>query len=169
MRIALYSAGPRPTTPLIAFGVLVMTGIYLFVTTALILPALVCLALATVILLSFGPTKKTKPYLVIDDSGIYDARIGIPKIPWRDISQVSIVSGYGNRFLCIRVEDPQAYLAILSGRSKERLQFNQKLGFRSFNIDVGDLNINLLDLKKLVETRAKRSRSNIADRFRMRL
>jgi hypothetical protein len=106
-------------------------------------------ALALIITLLTRP--QNSPVLVIDEKGVFDQRLGIGKVPWSDVVSVHFSSGYGNRFLCIRVQNPKQYVSRLGGARREKVVFNQSLGFKSFNIDIGDLEINLLDLKLYIE------------------
>lgn len=78
---------------------------------------------------------------VIDEDGIYDTRLGVGKILWRDVVDVQIEMAYRTRFLCLTVRDPQKFRRPHHGR--------QKL---NFNIDLSGVNVNLLSLKAFVET-----------------
>lgn len=97
-----------------------------------------------------------KAMVVINEVGIYDARLGIGTISWEDIEDVQISGGYGNRFLCFRVRNPDLYLARLSGVRREKALFHHTLGFQRFNVDLSDLEGSLLDLKKQIDLRISR-------------
>jgi len=168
MRITMSAPGSRYSSFLALFAVLTAAAVYSWMSVSHVL-AIVCGALALVALLAFEMITKMNPYLVIDDEGVHDARIGVGKIPWCDVEKVSFVSSYGNRFLCLRVHDSSAYVANLNGPRKENRLFHESLGFKNFNIDIGDLEINLLDLKKLVEIHAIQSRQQTITRPQFQL
>lgn len=77
---------------------------------------------------------------IIDEDGIFDTRLGVGKIMWRDVVDVQIEMAYRTRFLCLTVRDPQKFRRPHHGR--------QKL---NFNIDLTGVNVNLLSLKAFVE------------------
>ncbi len=91
--------------------------------------------------------------LQIDDSGIYDKRLGMGKILWVDLEDVQLQVTEENRFLCFRVHNPEPYLNRLKGANRERVLFQRQLGFRGFNVDIGPLDVNLLELKKHIDQR----------------
>jgi hypothetical protein len=91
----------------------------------------------------------------IDETGIYDRRLGIGKIMWSDVENVHLQLTEENRFLCFRVRDPKPYLARLKGGERERMLFHRSLGFSGFNVDIGALDVNILDLKKQIDVRVK--------------
>jgi hypothetical protein len=97
--------------------------------------------------------------LRIDDTGIYDRRLGVGKIRWVDIDDVQLQVTEGNRYLCFRVHNPEPYLARLKGANRERVLYNHSLGFRGFNVDVNPVDVNLLELKKQIDARVRRRRS----------
>jgi len=94
---------------------------------------------------------KSSPRLVIDDTGVLDSRLGVGKIAWSDIEDVQIEAKYGNRFLCFRVRNPDIYIARIKGPKKAKALFHQQLGFKRFNVDVEDLEVSLVDLKKEID------------------
>ena len=93
------------------------------------------------------------PQLIIDEHGVFDSQLGVGKISWSDIEDVHIETAYGNRFLCFRLRSSEQYLARLQGKQREKMLFHRQLGFQRFNVDVGQLPISLLDLKKQIELR----------------
>ena len=95
--------------------------------------------------------------LQIDESGIFDRRLGVGKILWSDVEDVQLQVNEATRFLCFRLRHPEAYVARLKGAHRERILFHHGLGFRGFNVDVGPVDVNLLDLKKFIDQRVGRS------------
>ncbi len=105
------------------------------------------------------PTKKI-PILIIDDSGVFDARLGVPKVFWSDIEDVSFEATYvGNRFLRLHLRDPEKYVEQLKGDKKEQVISHQDMGFKSLNVDIGDLEVSLLDLKAQIKNNYLKSRN----------
>jgi hypothetical protein len=97
----------------------------------------------------------------IDEVGIYDRRLGVGKILWKDVEEVQLQIVEGNYYLCLKVRNPTAYAAKLQGPKRQQVMYNQRLGFKSFNVDVRALNVDLLELKRLVDAWvSKHSRSS---------
>lgn len=103
------------------------------------------------ILLGYYLLPLANPILVIDDDGVFDARLGVGKIAWTDVEDVQIQAIYGNRFLCLRLREPERYLAKLKGPKKQKVLSNRELGFERFNIDVGPVPVSMLEIKKMIE------------------
>ncbi|MEZ0392428.1 MAG: STM3941 family protein [Pseudobdellovibrionaceae bacterium] len=90
----------------------------------------------------------SKPILVINEQGIWDRRSGFGLILWQDILDVQVeVHG---PFLCVRVKNPEFYIARLSPQRKANLEFHQSLGFRMLNLEVRGLRVDLLGLLELL-------------------
>lgn len=100
---------------------------------------------------------KNVPVLVIDDAGVFDARLGVSKIWWSEVEKVSFEASYGNRFLCLHMREPEKIVSKLNGDKKDKVLFHQQLGFKTFNIDIGQLQVSLLDLKTLIESNIHRT------------
>lgn len=96
--------------------------------------------------------------LQIDDEGISDRRLGIGKILWSDVSEVKLQATEEHCFLCLSVPNAEPYLARLKGPKLERVLYHRKLGFQSFNIDVGMVQMNLQELKRQIEARIVKSK-----------
>lgn len=87
----------------------------------------------------------------IDENGIYDSRLGIGKIMWRDVSQVQIEICYRTRFLCLSVKNPDKFLRRAHPSVRNKLIQNSRLGFSQFNIDISGVEMNALLLKSFIE------------------
>lgn len=156
MQLVVKQADTSPLNPLLFGAIGFAAGAaYFYFAAGMRSMSLVFAALAVLAFLGslWMTTEQQTPVLVIDETGLFDARNGIGKIWWRDVVEVHIEASYGNRFLCLRVRNPHEYVSKLSGPIKERVTFNQSLGFRRINVDIGDLNVSLLDLKKMIEAR----------------
>jgi succinate dehydrogenase/fumarate reductase cytochrome b subunit len=160
MRIVHRASGPRFLTLFVVAGIFAAAALYFQTVLVSRETATVFAILAALALIAYALVTRTIPVLVIDDAGIFDARLGIRKIPWRDIEDVTIEATYGNRFLCVRVRDPQAYISQLQRPDvKHRMMFHQNLGFKRFNVDVGGLDVSLLDLKNAIDARVPQKRT----------
>ena len=93
------------------------------------------------------------PLIQIDERGVFDRRLGIGRIDWSDIEGVQIQGGYGHRVLALRLARPERYAKRLTGRSRRIVAKRHELGFSNFNIDLRDVDLNLIDLKNLIEQR----------------
>jgi hypothetical protein len=93
--------------------------------------------------------------LMIDDTGVLDRRLGFGKIHWSDVEDVQLQVTPTNRYLSLKVANPDYYLSKLRGRRKEEMIYSRSLGFQNFNIDIGALDVNLLELKKLIDRRVR--------------
>lgn len=93
------------------------------------------------------------PVLEIDKDGIYDARLGIGKIFWNEVSDFYVQESEGNRFLCLQVNRPERFLMHADRSRKVRMSLHHSIGFRRINVDVGHLNLTVQDLHQRIEQR----------------
>jgi hypothetical protein len=94
--------------------------------------------LAVSLLSHFHPA----PVIFINDEGITDGRTAFGLIRWEDIVEVRLE--VNSPFLCIRLKDPDAYLARLPKPQRDKLIFHQSLGFKMINLDIKGLDMNVL-------------------------
>lgn len=87
----------------------------------------------------------------IDENGIYDARLGVGKIMWRDVGGVQIEICYRTRFLCLRLKNPEKFLKHAHPDVRNKFVQNRQLGFTQFNIDISGVQMNTLLLKQFIE------------------
>lgn len=99
---------------------------------------------------------KHEVLLLIDDDGIDDRRLGMGKISWDDVEDAQLLVTEGNRFLGLRVKDPEKYLARLNGPHRRLFESRRRLGFNGINIDIWALDVNLLELKRAIDKRIRR-------------
>lgn len=159
MRIVLRAAGPRSTFLFIIAAGFAAAALYFQLAMMSRGAATIFSALAVAALVAYALVTRPVPVLVIDEVGIYDARLGIRKIPWGDIDDITVEASYGNRFLCVRVRNPQDYVSQVNQvETKHRMMFHQNLGFKRFNVDVAGLDLSLLDLKNAVDARIPQRR-----------
>ncbi|MEK6555395.1 MAG: STM3941 family protein, partial [Bdellovibrionota bacterium] len=88
---------------------------------------------------------------IMDEEGVYDARLGVGKILWTDVESVQIEMAYRTRFVCLRVKDPMKFVKRASKPTRNKIHQDIDLGFSSFNIDLTGVNVNLLSLKQYIE------------------
>ncbi|QWP78407.1 hypothetical protein J5226_08450 [Lysobacter sp. K5869] len=75
-----------------------------------------------------------RPRLICDDEGLYDRALGIGVIPWRDIVDAQLHSVRGHPFVCLRLRNPEHWLAKLSPRRQRLVGFSQRFGFGALNV-----------------------------------
>jgi len=84
------------------------------------------------------------PLVILNDMGILDRRSGIGIIRWEDIQEIQVeVVG---PFLCLRLRNPEVYIARMPTHRRYKLKFHQNLGFKMLNISLKGLNANALFL-----------------------
>lgn len=142
----------------IAAASLALAALY-FVSTANPKTAMVLMAFA---LLSFvvamlEPGKG--PRVEFDADGVYDPRLGIGKIYWKEVSEFYIADGAGNRFLCLEVNRPERFMKHADRMLKARMQLNRSLGFKRINVDVRHINMSVQDLHRRIEHRIESAQS----------
>lgn len=94
--------------------------------------------------------------LQIDARGIYDRGLGVGKIFWRDIENVILTSMNERHYLCLSIRKPERYLRRLYGTKRSTALFRQGLGLNRFNVDISDVDIDPIDLKRLVDLKIKK-------------
>ncbi|MEQ1877215.1 MAG: STM3941 family protein [Bdellovibrionia bacterium] len=113
------------------------------------------LGLAALVPLPFLAGAHVQRRLVINDSGIEDSRFAMGVIPWNQIETATIENKYSNVFLCLKLKDPEMFLARMPPEKKKQILKNQALGFHSFNVGISGVDIDPLDLLELVRKKAK--------------
>ncbi len=87
----------------------------------------------------------------IDGVGIYDRDLGIGRIQWQDVENIQLLQTDESRFLSFSLKNPEFYVSRLRGAKRNTAVFHQKIGLNRFNVDVSQVDIDPLDLKRLVE------------------
>jgi hypothetical protein len=95
------------------------------------------------------------PSLEIDKDGIYDPRLGIGKVFWKEVRDFYVQETEGNRFLCLQVNRPERFLMHADRSQKIRMSLHHSIGFRRINVDVGHLNLTVQDLHQRIENRLR--------------
>jgi hypothetical protein len=96
--------------------------------------------------------------LTVNNEGIFDRRLGVGVIEWKDVEDAQIQVRYNNRFICLKVRSPEKYLARLAGPKQQNVLRNRDLGFNTFNISVNNVNVNLLELLDFIKKRSSQLR-----------
>lgn len=164
MRIVVTRKNSQPSTSInMVFTFLVAGALAYYFTPwkiqALLVTVVACvLALAKSVLFDGGVGNSESGDLLIeiDDAGVYDRRLGVGKILWKDIQDVKLQVTEGYSYLCFEVPNPEPYLARLSLAKRQRVKLNRDLGFYGFNVDVSAVSMNPLDLKKLIDKRLQK-------------
>jgi hypothetical protein len=106
-----------------------------------------------------------KAGLILDEEGIvYDTKSLINnKIYWKDIDQLSVYALFGQKFVIIKVTNPQEYIEKETSSVKRNLlAFNFKNYESPFNITASGLQISFDDLFSLLNSElGKRKLTNI--------
>lgn len=113
-------------------------------------------ALAALIALVLLLSSELRPLISIDHNGIFDRRLGVGTIRWHDIKAVQITGGYGHRLLDLRLHNPELYLRRARGFKQNEYRDCHALGFSGFKLDLRDVDLNLLDLQRIIESRIER-------------
>ena len=138
---------------IIGAGLLAMTAIYFAAVadtpkTAIVI-GLASIACAIVALLD-SPRDQLAQF---DNEGVYDPRLGIGKIYWKEVREFYVADGHGNRFLCLYVQTPERFMRNIDRSQKRKMELNHSLGFKHINVDVRHLNISIQDLHRRIENR----------------
>jgi hypothetical protein len=91
--------------------------------------------------------------LRIDETGIYDRGLGVGKILWQDISDVQLQMSGEGRFLSFKLKNPEFYLRRLRGSRRKTALFHRYLGLNRFNVYIGHVNLDPVDLKRFADNR----------------
>lgn len=118
---------------------------------------------AIVILLVYQFWPITSAVLIMNEQGINDRRLGVGVIDWFDIEEVQIEHRYQSQFICMRLRDPEKYIARLSGDKLIKMRDNQKLGFNMLNIDVSAFEVDPLQLMEHVRKTSAQHRKSRSD------
>jgi hypothetical protein len=132
----------------------------LLVTIALLLVSLALLAqpqvraspsaplgwLATILLAGSVPVLlaqllDTRPYLVVDERGIWYRPFGLDFIPWTAIAGVRLESVIGVTIVRLELDDPERWLAQSSPAHRAVAWLNQALGFPIFSLNLSRIGV----------------------------
>ncbi len=164
MNLQLRPRYPRPDAGLIFVQVLlvctsVVASFYFFKHDHNTLFGIVSLAAGITLLLLIGTAwPKPPPIVVMNEEGILDRRLNIGVIPWTDITDVQIE--FDGKFICLRVQNPEAYASKFPPAKREKIEFHQSLGFKMLNIEVKGLEINILQTVEAIREKIKQVRSS---------
>lgn len=109
-------------------GVLAVIGLWVLVFAGPSLPDRwliggVNLALASGILLySLRRARDRRPRLVIDDDGVWFHEWGAFSVPWEQIAETYTSGSRLQSYLCLRLRDPEAFLASLTEETRAKLK-----------------------------------------------
>lgn len=104
-----------------------------------------------------------KPGLILNEKGVFDNSSGlsIGLIPWVDIEEVAVISINSNKFIVIRVNNPQDYLDKAKNRfTRKSMAINYKWYGSPIAISAHSLQIRHKDLYELLVNKIKEYRSN---------
>ena len=102
------------------------------------------------------------PAVQFDADGVYDPRLGIGKIYWKEVSEFYIADGAGNRFLCLEVSRPERFMLRADRSLKQRMEMNHSLGFKRINVDVRHINMTVQDMHRRIQHRIEAAQNHQA-------
>jgi hypothetical protein len=82
---------------------------------------------------------RREPTIVIDDSGVFDRRLGVGPILWGDISSIAITSIGHQRWISVGVRNQEQYLSRVSAISAWLSRVGEKEGLSAFRLSFAGL------------------------------
>ncbi len=131
---------------------LALTSLY-FITVSNPKTAMVLMAFSVLSFVVAMLEPKRGPRVEFDAEGVYDPRLGIGKIYWKEVSEFYIADGAGNRFLCLEVQRPERFITHADRSLKSRMKLNHDLGFKRINVDVRHIDMTVQDMHRRIEHR----------------
>lgn len=96
--------------------------------------------------------------LQINSNGIFDESLNVGWIDWRDVVECQIIASYRNVVLTLKVQNPDKYIGRMPPTLREKARQKIALGFTRFSIDLRNIEVDLLQLKKDVDQKILSSR-----------
>ncbi|MGZ5280475.1 MAG: STM3941 family protein [Pseudobdellovibrionaceae bacterium] len=162
MNLQLRPRTPYPETALIVVRALAViaslaTSFYFFQHEQNLLLGFASLGGGFILLVLIGLAwPRPLPIVVMNDDGILDRRLNIGVIRWADIQDVQIE--FEGKFICLRVQNPEAYVSKFPPVKREKMEFHQSLGFKMLNIEVKGLEVNVLQTVEAIREKIKQTR-----------
>jgi hypothetical protein len=99
----------------------------------------------------------SRPGLVVRAEGFedYSSGIAVGFVPWSDIREISVLSITGQRFIAVRVTNPEEYMKRGSAMQRMAHRGNMKLCGTPITISANTLRISLDELVRLLEQGAR--------------
>lgn len=96
------------------------------------------------------------PALIVNQSGIFDKSSGLSGyfLRWEEIDSIYISQMGRQRFLSIRLKDPEAFLSNFSGFKVKMMRANMKLVGAPLNISASTLPMKLEDLITAIQQKS---------------
>lgn len=99
-----------------------------------------------------------RPRLQINEIGILDRTLGIGLVPWVDIEDAYVASINNEHFICLHLENEDAYAGRLSPLKRKLAAANHALGFTHFSINLSGVDLNPEQLLEYILKQAAASR-----------
>ena len=80
-----------------------------------------------------------RPRIVFDEFGVTDVTLQVGRIAWNDIEGAGLVSMSNNKFIMLRLSNPEEYLAKLSKFRRGLARANRGIGFENLNLNLTGL------------------------------
>ena len=91
--------------------------------------------------------RENRPCLIVTRVGIFDRRLGVGIIAWRDIHHISIGKNQGRESICLEVVKPQRYLQRLPQIQRGRANFQMFFRTAPLCITVAGTGLSAVDLE----------------------
>jgi len=116
-----------------------------------LLAAIVFGSFAVIGLVQLGSRGWSARRIRIDAAGIRDSSIGDRLIGWDEIAVIARRTLYGQRLVEVRLRDPAAYVADITGLQRPLARLNLAFGFAPYSITLTGLNVDEADLIAAVD------------------
>lgn len=101
-----------------------------------------------------------RPRIVVNESGVFDRSLRVGVIPWREILGADVREVAQNRFIALRLRDPQKFTARLGAVHRRLAETNTALGFEPLNLNLSAVDADPYALSELIAKEAERRREN---------
>jgi hypothetical protein len=77
----------------------------------------------------------SRPYLIVDERGVWYRPFGLGFIPWPSITDILLKPVVGTTIICLELDHPEQWLARLSFARRAVARLNQAMGFPAFSLN----------------------------------
>lgn len=77
----------------------------------------------------------SRPYLIVDERGVWYRPFGLGFIPWQSITDIVLKPVIGTTIICLELDRPEQWLARSSFAHRAVARLNQAMGFPAFSLN----------------------------------
>jgi hypothetical protein len=88
-----------------------------------------------------GPIFDKRPYLIVNERGIWYRSFGLGYIPWKSITDITLKSVAGTPIICLELDQPEQWRARLSSAHRVVATLNGALGFPVFCLNLSRIGV----------------------------